>query len=175
MALGHNLPLAGAKNEINSPKASLDGIIFGELSELNLNTISEVHALFPHWKKSSVQKKLSATIKGIDKRFVALENGRIVAHVKVVFGKGLHKHRAEISSLVVESSHRRHRIGIGLMEFTLKNLPGSKTLVLLAVDSKNKPAILLYKKLGFSKYGLLKKAALINEKYVDNCLMKKEL
>jgi len=171
----NNDSLVPSKKEYDSKKANLEGIEFKELSQINLSTISELHSLFSHWKKSSVQKKLNATIKGMDKRFVALENGKVVAHVRVVFGKGLHKHRAEISSLVVEYSHRRHHVGIGLMEFTLKNLPDTKKIVLLAVDSKNKPAILLYKKLGFSKYGLLKKAALINDKFVDNCLMKKEL
>jgi len=148
---------------------------FKELSDTNLNTISELHAFFPHWKKSSVQKKLNATLNGSDKRFVALENGRIVAHARVFFGKGLHKHRAEITSLVVEPSHRRHHIGMGLMNFIMKNLPSSTELVLLAVASKNKPAIHLYKKLGFEKYGVLKKAALVNGKYVDNSLMKKKL
>lgn len=156
-------------------KSNLSGIEFRELLDTNLNTISEIHALFSHWRKSSVQKKLNATLKGLDKRFVALENGRIVAHVKLIYGKGIHKHRVEVTSLVVEASHRRHHIGMGLMEYILRNMPDTKKLVLLAVDSKNKPAILLYKKLGFQKYGLLKKASLVNGKLVDNCLMKKDL
>jgi ribosomal protein S18 acetylase RimI-like enzyme len=146
-----------------------------ELKEVNLNTTAEIQALFPKWKKSSVQKKLNATLAGIDKRFVALENGRIVGHVKIVFGKGLHKHRVEVTSLVVEQMHRRKHIGIGLMKFALSCLPKGKSLVLLSVDSKNKAAILLYKKLGFTKYGLLKKAAIINGNFVDNYLMKKDL
>ena len=154
---------------------SVNGIEFKELLDTNLNTISELHAFFPHWKKSSVQKKLNATLNGADKRFVALDGGRIVAHVRLVFGKGLHKHRVEITSLVVESTHRRNHIGLGLMDFTLKNLPNHTKLILLAVASKNKPAIHLYKKLGFVKYGSLKKAALVNGKFVDNLLMKKEL
>ena len=150
----------------NLDKNPLEGIEFKELLDTNLSTISELHLLFSHWRKSSVQKKINATLKGLDKRFVAIKDGRIVGHARVVFGKGLHKHRVEISSLVVETSVRRHHIGIGLMEFILKNLPSSIKLVLLAVDSKNKPAIHLYKKIGFTKYGLLKKASFVNGKYL---------
>jgi ribosomal protein S18 acetylase RimI-like enzyme len=155
-------------------KLGLEGVKFSELSDTNLDTICELHSFFPHWKKSSVQKKINATLKGLDKRFVARENGRIVAHVKVVFGKGLHKHRAEVTSLVVEQNHRRHHIGLELMKFVLTEVGKSKKLILLSVDSKNSAAIKLYKKLGFSKYGVLKKAALVNGKFVDNYLMKKE-
>ncbi|MFA6268650.1 MAG: GNAT family N-acetyltransferase [archaeon] len=152
----------------------MDKIEYKELKEINLNTQAEIHALFPKWKKSSVQKKLNATLVGIDERFVAIEDGRIVGHVKVVFGKGLHKHRVEVTSLVVEEHHRRKHIGVELMKFALSSLPKGKELVLLSVDSKNKAAISLYKKIGFVKYGLLKKAAIINGKYVDNYLMKKD-
>ena len=153
----------------------MKGIEFKELDDTNLNTIEELHALFPHWKKSSVQKKIKMTNKRRDKRFVALKNGKIIAHVKVVFGKGLHNHRAEVTSLVVEPRNRRQKIGTELMRYVLKQLPADRSLVLLAVDTKNKPAIELYKKLGFEEYGHLKKASRLNGKYVDNYLMKKEL
>jgi len=153
----------------------LEGIEFKELADTNLNTIEELHALFPHWKKSSVQKKIKMTNRRRDKRFVALRNGKIIAHVKVVFGKGLHNHRVEVTSLIVEPKDRRHKIGTGLMKYVLKQLPSDRGLVLLAVDTKNKPAIELYKKLGFEEYGHLKKASCLDGKYVDNYLMKKEL
>ena len=150
-------------------------IEFKELKEVDLNTVSELHALFPHWKQSSVQRKINDTISGMDKRFVALVDGKISAHVRVVFGKGLHKHRAELFSLIVAPKHRHHGLGFHLMDFVLKNLPSSTKLVLLSTGSKNKPAIHLYKKLGFKKYGLLKKASIVNGRFVDNYLMCKEL
>ncbi|MFA5931601.1 MAG: GNAT family N-acetyltransferase [archaeon] len=148
---------------------------FKELKEIDLNTVSQVHALFPHWKRASVQRKLDSTQKNKDQRFIALVKGKIVAHVKVVYGQGLHKHRAEITSLVVDKKMRKHHIGSGLMKFVLANISSKTFLVLLAVETTNKPAIKLYKKLGFEKYGLLKKASLVNGKFVDNILMKKEL
>jgi ribosomal protein S18 acetylase RimI-like enzyme len=150
-----------------------EDIKFKELTEVNLNTVSELHGLFPHWKLSSVQKKLNITCVGKDRRFVALSEGKIVGHVRVIFGHGLHKHRIEITSLVVKPDFRKKGIGFGLMGFVLNNFSSNKKLVLLAVDSKNKVAIRLYKKLGFEKYGLLKKASLIEGKFVDNLLMKK--
>jgi ribosomal protein S18 acetylase RimI-like enzyme len=149
-------------------------IEFKQLKDITLNTVDEVHALFPHWKRASVQKKIKATNSRRDKRFVALSNGKIVAHVRVVNGRGLHKHRVEITSLIVEPKCRRKHIGTDLMKFVLSELPKERRLVLLAVDVKNSPAIELYKKLGFEEYGLLKKASKINDKFVDNCLMRKE-
>jgi ribosomal protein S18 acetylase RimI-like enzyme len=151
------------------------GVEFKELVGIDLNTVDQLHSLFPKWKKASVQKKINDTLQGKDKRFVALLDGKIIAHTRISLGKGLHKHRAEITSLVVDSMHRRKGIATGLMNFALKNLPKGKHLVLLAVDSKNKAAIKLYKNIGFEKYGLLKKASQIDGKFVDNYLMKKQL
>jgi len=153
----------------------LEGIEFKELDNTTLSTIEQLHALFPHWKKSSVQKKIKLTNKRRDKRFVAVKNGKIIAHVKIVFGKGLHNHRVEVTSLIVEPRDRRCKIGTELMRYVLKQLPSDRSLVLLAVDTKNKPAIDLYKKLGFEEYGSLKKASKLNGKYVDNYFMRKEL
>ena len=153
----------------------IEGINFKELTEVNLNTVSELHALFPHWKLSSVQKKLNITCLGKDRRFIALNKDRIVAHARVVPAQGLHKHRVEVTSLVVEQGFRGQGIGSELMKFVLRNLLSDKKLVLLAVDSKNKAAIKLYKNLGFEKYGSLKKASLVNGKFIDNLLMKKDL
>lgn len=148
---------------------------FKRLSESGLNIIDEMHALFPHWKVASVQKKISATLNGKDARFVALRSGKVIAHVRVLFGKGLHKHRVELTSLVVHQKHRHAGVANGLMQFALSSLNKNKSLVILEVSTKNKPAIALYKKFGFEKYGLLKKASIVNGKYVDNILMKKEL
>lgn len=152
-----------------------EDVVYSRLQETSLNTIDELHFLFPHWKRASVQKKLSATQSGKDLRFVALKEGKIVGHLRVLLGKGLHRHRVEITSLVTHPRHRHQGIASGLMSFALANLPKNKTLVILAVSMKNSPAIDLYKKLGFEKYGLLKKASKVGGKFVDNILMKKDL
>lgn len=152
-----------------------ENVLFKELKEVDLNTVSQIHALFPHWRVASVQKKLNATIEGKDKRFVGVNGGKIIAHVRLVSQKGLHKHRTEVTSLIVEQRQRRQHIGTELMKNALACVSPAKKIVILAVDSKNKSAINLYKKLGFVRYGLLKKASLVNGKFVDNYLMKKDL
>jgi len=146
-----------------------------KLVDSDLTTIEQLGKLFPHWRRVSLQKKIKETLGGKDLRFVALHEGKIIGHLKVSFGKGLHKHRVEFSSLLVDSSYRHAGVGTTLVEYTLKNLPKEILLVLLAVDTKNKTAFSLYKKLGFKKYGLLNKASLVNGKLVDNYLLKKEL
>ncbi len=148
---------------------------FVEIKDSSLKLIGEIHALFPHWKRSSVQKKLAATRRGRDRRFAVLSDGKVVAHVRVVNGKSIHKHRAQILSLVVSPLMRRKGIGTKLMRFVIRELSSEKKLLLLEVDKTNTPAIRLYSKLGFKKYGLLKKASISKNRFVDNVLMKKDL
>lgn len=146
-----------------------------QLADSSLGVIDELCALFPKWKRFSVEKKINATLRGSDKRFVARLDGKIVAHVRIVFGKGIHSHRVEVLSLIVLPKFRRKGIGTKLVLFALGSLPKSVGLAILSVDSKNKPAVSVYKKLGFSKYGLLKGAAVIDGAAVDNLLMQKKL
>lgn len=148
---------------------------FVELTDSSLKLINDLHLLFPHWKRSSVQKKLNATSQGKDKRFVAFSNSKVVAHIRVVSGKSIHKHRAQLLSLVVIPQMRRKGIATKLVEFVIKSLSGKKSLLILEVDENNLAAIKLYKKLGFEKYGLLKKASIVRGKFVNNVLMEKEI
>jgi len=148
---------------------------FSRLKDSSLTAVNELHSLFPHWKRVSVLKKIKKTLKGEDLRFVAKVDGRIVAHMKVLLGKGIHNHRAEMTSLVVHPTHRRNGMGIGLVKFALKNIPERITLVILSVDKNNKAAINLYKKTGFKKYGLLKGASFMKGKFTDNYLMHKRI
>lgn len=146
-----------------------------KLETHDLNTIDDLHELFPFWRRESILKKLKETEKGKDFRFVAIIGGKIVAHVKYALGKSLHKHRTEMVSLIVENESRRKGIAEKLVKFSLKNLPKEKSLVILAVDKKNKPAINLYKKIGFIEHGLLKKGSIVENKFVDNVLMHKKI
>ncbi len=152
-----------------------NNISYEALNESSLKNIDEIHKLFPHWKRNSVIKKLKKIDDGKDLRFVARKNGKIIAHVKIKLKKGIHEHIADVTSLIVDSSERRQGIGMGLMKHSISKIPKKITLITLAVDSKNKPAILLYKKIGFEKYGLLKSGSKINGKLIDNYLMAKEI
>jgi ribosomal protein S18 acetylase RimI-like enzyme len=153
----------------------VDEVEYKQLTQSSLSVIDELCALFPHWKRASVQKKISNIETNGDLRFVALKDGKIIGHIRIIPGHGLHKHRVEITSLVVAPENRHHGVAQGLMLFALSTLPKTKSLVILAASKKNKPAIALYKKLGFVKYGALNKASTVNGKYVDNILMKKDL
>lgn len=146
-----------------------------KLENHDLTTIDDLHELFPFWRRDSILKKLKETEKGKDIRFIATIDGKIVAHVKYILGKSLHKHRVEMVSLIVEEDSRRKGIAKSLVKYSLKSLPKEKSLVILSVDKKNKPAINLYKKVGFKEHGLLKRASIIDEKFVDNILMNKKI
>lgn len=141
----------------------------------SLKDIDDLQALFPHWKRKSLLKKLNETENKKDIRVIAREDGKIVAHLKTKFHKDLHKHRAEISSMIVLDVYRRHGIGLKLVKFLIKQLPTETKLLLLEVNEKNKPALNLYKKLGFKKYGYLKKATIVDNKFINNILLEKQL
>ena len=157
------------------PETDAREIEYSRLREADLNSINELRALFPDWSRISLLEKIKRTQKGKDIRFIAKHNGIIVAHVKVVLGKGLHRHRAEMTSMAVFHPFRRQGIATILTKYALDNLPKRTTLVTLAVDRKNKSAIRLYKKLGFGQFGLLKRASKVEGRLVDNCLMSKSI
>jgi len=147
---------------------------YEQITESSLKNIDELHKLFPHWHRGSVIKKLKNTCEGSNLRFVARKNGKIIAHVKLILGTGIHKHVVTITSLIVDPLDRRNGIGVGLMSYAMSKLPSRILVATLAVDSKNRAAINLYKKIGFERYGLLKKASKIKGKFVDNYLMEKQ-
>ena len=160
------------QDEIKEKKSEVE---YSQLEDTSLGTINDIQKLFPQWKRLSVIKKMKKTQQGRDLRFVATLNGEIIAHVKYEKKQGIHNHIMKITSLVVDKKHRRKGIASKLMKNSMKHLPKKIKILTLAVDSKNKVAIGLYKKLGFKKYGLLKKASLIKGKYVDNHMMKKDI
>jgi len=163
-------------DELKALHTKKEDVVFdySDLTESSLKNIDELHKLFPQWHRKSVIRKLKLTGEGKNLRFVARKNGKIIAHVKLIFGTGIHSHVVSITSLVVDSKERRQGIGIGLMTYALSKLSKSILVTTLAVDSKNKAAINLYKKIGFERYGLLKQASKIQGKFVDNYLMEKQ-
>ncbi len=158
------------REDINANK-----INYEQITDSSLKNIDEMHKLFPHWKRERVLKKLRDTVRGKDLRFIAIKNGKSIGHVRIMLKKSIHGHVAEVTSLIVDPKERRQGIGIGLMQYSISKLTNKITIITLAVDSKNRPAIALYKKIGFEKYGLLKKASKIDGKFVDNYLMVKYL
>ena len=163
--------LLDLQKESERVKKVKEKITYELLNETGLNIIDQLHKLFPQWKRASVIKKVKDSTDGVDLRFVTKANGEIISHVKYGKGKGIHAHVVSVTSLIVSKNHRRKGIAEKLMTYSMKKLLPETKIITLAVDAKNKPAINLYKKLGFKKYGLLKKASLIKGKYVDNYMM----
>jgi len=163
--------LLDLQKESDRVKKVKEEITYELLNDTGLNIIDQLNKLFPQWKRSSVIKKVKDSHEGKDIRFVAKADGEIISHVKYGKGKGIHSHMMTVTSLVVSKNYRRKGIAEKLMLFSIKKLPKETKIITLAVDSENKAAINLYKKLKFKKYGLLKKASLIKGKYVDNYMM----
>ena len=152
-----------------------DGIIIERLDSTTLNTVNEYKLLYPNWDKTKILRKINNTLKGKDIRFVAKRAGKIIGQVKVSLGKGIHSHRAELTSLIVLPMERGKGIGKAIMVYAMASLPKEIELALLSVDSKNKSAINLYKKMGFKKYGLLKKGSKIDGEYKNNIMLEKRI
>ena len=165
----------GVKKAKGKKPGLAPGIKIEKLTKMDLNTEVAYKNFYPHWDRAKIAKKLKATLAGKDDRHVAKKNGKLVGQVKVVYGKSIHAHRAEITSLIVLPTERKQGIGTALMEHAIKKMPKGISLVLLAVDMKNSKAISIYKAMGFRKYGLLKKASKIKGRYADNLLMKKSI
>lgn len=161
--------------KIQNEEKKEDLIDYTQLTENSLKTIDELNQLFPHWSRENVLKKMKKTIANQNLRFVAKSKGTIIAHVKVQPKKTIHEHIADITSLIVLPDYRRKGIGIKLMKFALTKIPKKTKIITLAVDSKNKKAINLYKKMGFKKYGLLKNGSKINSKFINNYYMYKTI
>jgi ribosomal protein S18 acetylase RimI-like enzyme len=170
------------KNEVISPdelKAlqtkKADTILdYTALTESSLKNIDELHKLFPQWQRQVVIRKLKLTSDGKNMRFVARKNGKIIAHIKAVLGTGVHAHIVNMTSITVDPKEKEQGIALGLMQYAISKLPKRIIVATVSVDSKDKTVINLYKKIGFERYGLLKKASKINGKFVDNYLMEKQ-
>ena len=160
------LDLQKASENTSDTKISYD-----QLTQTGLNVIDQINKLFPHWKRSSVIRKVKETNEGADFRFVATIDGEIIAHVKYEKRKGYHKHIVKVTSLIVSKKYRKQGIGKKLIKFSIKKLPKEVKIITLVVDDKNTVSINFCKKMGFKKYGLLKKASFIKGKYIDNYMM----
>lgn len=83
-------------------------------------------------------------------------------------------HVIEVSGLAVHPAARRRGVASALLRAAEQRARGARKLS-LRVLSTNKPAIRLYRKLGFEREGTLRQEFLINGQYVDDLLMAKLL
>jgi RimJ/RimL family protein N-acetyltransferase len=124
-------------------------------------------------------KNLKKRIEDMKKKkrvdLVAIYNGKLVANIYIRRKKFKEKHVGTLG-VFVKKNYRNEGIGKALIKEALKHSKkiGIK-LVVLGVFKVNKPAMILYKKLGFKKYGELPKALKHKGRYMNNVLMYKRL
>ncbi len=127
-------------------------------------------------KDISIEEMKKRFINDKRKCFVALnKKNKVVGCALITFGSNKRKHCADFL-VFVKKDFRKKGIGKQLIEHLIKYSRIMKLLRLeLGVFSDNKPAILLYKNIGFEVEGVKKKALLRNKKYYDEILMVKFL
>jgi hypothetical protein len=117
------------------------------------------------------------TINEITKRkgviIVAQVKDKIVGMAYLVRGKfEKNKHVASLGITILKG-YRRRGIGMAMMTYLMEWAEKQEGLekIWLEVLSTNKPAINLYRKLGFEIEGVKKKQYKIGDKYVDEIMM----
>lgn len=105
------------------------------------------------------------------KAWVAVDSGRVVALAFAKRGTGRESQNVELG-IGVNKTHRKKGLGKALMEKCIQDAKKWKAkLVWLYVLADNKPAIALYKNLGFKKVAVLPKWAAYNGKRIDKHVM----
>ncbi|WP_077623182.1 GNAT family N-acetyltransferase [Sediminibacillus massiliensis] len=99
----------------------------------------------------------------------AFQNGELIGVVTMLretHGKTAHK--ADILAMYVSDNHRGKGVGFRLLRHAITNA-GSLGIeqLNLCVVSSNTPAIALYKKTGFTAFGVEKNAIKVNGEYQD--------
>ncbi len=75
-----------------------------------------------------------------------------------------------LDELIVDSTYRRHGIGTMLLGYAIQYAKRKKLkFVEDWVDTRNKPALTLYRKYGFRKYGSVSNLFERNDSYVHMC------
>jgi len=124
-------------------------------------------------------KNLKKRIEDMEKKervdLVAIYKGKLVGNIYIKRKKFKEKHVGTLG-VFVKKGYRNEGIGKALIKEALKRSKriGIK-LVVLEVFKVNKPAMILYKKLGFKKYGELPKALKHKGKYMSDVFMHKWL
>lgn len=106
--------------------------------------------------------------------FGAFIDGRLIGMVTLMREvKNKMKHRANIYAVYVTPSQRGKGVAKRLMEASIRKAKELKEVeqLYLTVVSTNEPAKRLYQSLGFSTYGVDRKAIKIADEYYDDDLM----
>jgi len=106
----------------------------------------------------------------------AKDDEKIIGSVNIIAGRSARDAHIGMIGLMVDKNYRRGGLGKYLLERII--IRGKKMKLRMAqldVYDDNEPAIKLYKKFGFSKYGLLPNGLYRKGKYSDKIEMYREL
>ncbi|WP_312968248.1 GNAT family N-acetyltransferase [Acinetobacter gerneri] len=81
-------------------------------------------------------------------------------------------HKAQLSSVFIEPAFQQKGIASVLLRSVIQYSQQHVEQILLTVANDNKPALILYEKLGFQSYGVELKALKDKDGYIDEILMK---
>ncbi len=106
-------------------------------------------------------------------RFVATYNEEIVGSIEMKKGMWRESHVGEIMGVVTEKQYRGIGLGTVMMKEMIKIAKQEPDIKVIYVRPfvTNKPAIGLYKKVGFKKVATLPKRHFYKGKYVDELIM----
>ncbi len=85
------------------------------------------------------------------------------------------RHKGTLWGLYVRAAARGSGLGEALVRHLLDHARGRVELVQLAVIATNEPAIALYERCGFKRYGLETHALKVGNRYYDEALMERLL
>jgi len=147
-----------------------------KIVEAKIEDADDIADLYPHWGFELARERLiNSLISNREKRYVARIKGKAIAHLLVRYGTGNKAHLAKLHSLIVAPEHRNKGIATQLVRHALKNMPANIEIVLAEVHKDNKPSMKVFRKLGFKRYGYLKKALKEENGYKNIVLLKKEI
>jgi len=108
----------------------------------------------------------------------ALSDGRPVGTLSCVFNdRAKTKHVAHIYGVYVTPKYRGRGIGGMLLRRTLSDVQKKREVikVQLSVNPALRPAVILYKRVGFEEVGRAKKELRVGGRYYDMLMMEKEI
>jgi RimJ/RimL family protein N-acetyltransferase len=136
----------------------------------------------PEAFSSSYEEELEYSLEKFESRlnfdhvytFGAFEDTRLIGVVTLILEtRNKTKHRAPIVAMYVYSEHRKAGVGKNLMSEAIQLAKELERIeqINLTVTSTNVPAKRLYNSLGFTTYGVDKRALKIEGQYFDDELM----
>lgn len=153
----------------------------GDFWEIRLRALREEPGSFSASYEDEVDKPVEDVINWIRERagperyiLGAFKNGSLIGMVGFAREQGAKlRHKGRVWGMYIIPEVRGEGVGgLLLTEVILRtsDLEGLEQIV-LTVTSRNKPAIRLYENLGFTSYGLEKRALKIGPEYLDDVFM----